>query len=300
MDIHQLKRFLTLAETLNYRRTAETVFIAQPALSRQIQQLEQEIGAQLFQRNKRNVTLTPAGAYLQQEAGRLVQQLELAFRKTAQIHRGEAGEIRIGHATSAMQSILPRLLVTIREQTPDLRALLMETTNRFQMAALHNREIDVGFSPNILVPADVSSRVVYAENFVVILPEHHPVSADTFTDLSMFANEDFILPPLEEGIGYVESIQALCQTYGFLPHIAYESAYSGTVLRLVEAGMGISIEPASTLRGQNLRIKTIELTDIPQKAEMRMLWLTDRSAELKPFLNLVDRMLNSNADSIHS
>ncbi len=291
MDIYQLKHFLALADTLNYRRTAETVFIAQPALSRQIQQLESEVGALLFLRDKRNVALTPAGAYLRQEAGRLVEQLEQAFLRTAQIHRGEAGEIRIGHASSAMQSILPKLLVSIREKTPDLRALLMETTNRFQMEALQNREIDVGFSPNIIAPPDVSSRVVYAENFVVILPENHPVHVDTFTDLSVFAHNAFILPPLSEGSGYVETIQALCQSYGFLPNIAYESAYSGTVLRLVEAGMGISIEPASTLRGQNLHIKTIELTDVPQKAEMRMLWLTDRTEELTPFFDLVDRIL---------
>lgn len=291
MDIYQLKHFLVLAETLNYRRTAEAVYVAQPALSRQIQQLEAEVGALLFKRDKRNVTLTPAGAYLYQEAGRLIEQLEGAFRRTAQIHRGEAGEIRIGHASSAMQSILPRLLVSIREKTPDLRALLMETTNRYQMEALQHRQIDVGFSPNIIAPPDVSSRVVYEENFVVLLPEHHPVSAETFTDLSVFAQESFILPPFREGIGYVESIQALCQAYGFLPHIAYESAYTGTVLRLVEAGMGISIEPASSLRGQNLHLKTIELTNVPQKAEMRMLWLTERTAELQPFFTLVDCIL---------
>ena len=290
MDLHQLKHFLALADSLNYRRTAEAVFIAQPALSRQIQQLESEIGALLFKRNKRNVTLTPAGAYLQEEASRLVEQLEGAFRRSAQIHRGEAGEVRIGHASSAMQSILPKLLISIREKTPDLRALLMETTNRYQMEALQNRQIDVGFSPNIIAPSNVSSRVVYVENFVVLLPEHHPISADTFTDLSAFAQESFILPPLAEGIGYVESIQALCHPYGFIPHIAYESAYSGTVLRLVEAGMGISIEPASTLRGQSLRIKTIELTSAPIKAEMRMLWLTERTAELQPFFGLVEQV----------
>ncbi|MFD2570728.1 LysR substrate-binding domain-containing protein [Spirosoma soli] len=291
MDLYQLKHFLALANTLNYRRTAEAMSIAQPALSRQIQQLESEVGALLFYRNKRNISLTPAGVYLKHEAGRLVEQLEQTCRRTAQIHRGEAGDIRIGHASSAMQSILPKLLVSIRDKTPDLRALLMETTNRFQMEALQHREIDVGFSPNIIAPFDISSRVVYTENFVVILPENHPVSAHTFTDLSIFAHDAFILPPQAEGSGYVESIQALCQQYGFLPHIAYESAYSGTVLRLVEAGMGISIEPASTLRGQNLHLKTIELTNVPQKAEMRMLWLTERTAELQPFFDLVDRIL---------
>jgi DNA-binding transcriptional LysR family regulator len=291
VDIYQLKHFLALASTLNYRKTAENVFIAQPALSRQIQQLEREVGALLFRRDKRNVALTPAGLYLQQEAGRLIEQLEQTFRRTAQIHRGEAGEIRIGHASSAMQSILPKLLVSIREKTPDLRAILMETPNRFQMEALLNREIDVGFSPNIIAPPAISSRVVYTENFVVILPENHPVSPESFSDLSVFAHDPFILPPQSEGSGYVESIQAMCQQHGFLPHIAYESAYSGTVLRLVEAGMGISIEPMSALRGQNLRLKTIDLINVSQKAEMHMLWLTERTTELQPFFTLVDQIL---------
>jgi DNA-binding transcriptional LysR family regulator len=291
MDLHTLKHFLALADTLNYRRTAEAVFIAQPALSRQIQQLESEIGAQLFFRNKRNVALTPAGTFLRQEAGRLVEQLEEALRRTGQIHRGEAGEIRIGHASSAMHSILPRLLVGLRDETPNLRVLLMETTNRFQLQALQNRTIDVGFSPNITSPPGISSRVVYEENLVVVLPAQHPVDADTFTDLSVFALDAFILPPLAESSGYVEIIHALCQQHGFLPRTAYESGYSGTVLRLVEAGMGISIEPASALRGQALPLKTIELTNVPQKAEMRMLWLTERTAELQPFFHLVDQLL---------
>jgi DNA-binding transcriptional LysR family regulator len=167
----------------------------------------------------------------------------------------------------------------------------METTNRFQLQALQNRTIDVGFSPNITSPPGISSRVVYEENLVVVLPAQHPVSADTFTDLSVFALDAFILPPLAESSGYVEIIHALCQQHGFLPRTAYESGYSGTVLRLVEAGMGISIEPASALRGQALPLKTIELTNVPQKAEMRMLWLTERTAELQPFFQFVDQLL---------
>lgn len=132
MDLHQLRHFLALAQTLNFRRTAETVFIAQPALSRQIQQLEREVDALLFKRDKRNVALTPAGTYLQGEATRLLEQLDAAFRRTAAIHRGEAGEIKNGHASSAMQSILPKLLISLRQETPGLRALLMERPTGFR------------------------------------------------------------------------------------------------------------------------------------------------------------------------
>lgn len=80
-----------------------------------------------------------------------------------------------------MQFILPKLLISLRQETPGLRALLMETTNRFQIEALQHRQIDVGFSPNITTPTTISSHVVHKKNFVVILPENHPVNADTLS-----------------------------------------------------------------------------------------------------------------------
>jgi DNA-binding transcriptional LysR family regulator len=223
MDFHQLKHFLLLAERLNFRRTAEEIYIAQPALSRQIQQLEAEVGALLFRRDKRTVTLTAAGHYFQKEAHRLVEQWEQARRRTGQIHRGEAGEIRIGHATSAMHSILPRLLVRVREQTPDLHVQLTETSNLSQVGALLDRRIDVGLGPNLVVPPAIGQRIVYRENFVLVLPGSHPLNRETFRDLSQVAGEHFIIPPKAEGMGYVETLEDLCGHYGFTPTIHYES-----------------------------------------------------------------------------
>jgi DNA-binding transcriptional LysR family regulator len=287
MDVHQLKHFLQLAEMLNFRRTAETTYIAQPALSRQIQQLEDEIGALLFRRDKRNVSLTPAGLYYREEVNRLLHQLDFAGRRAAQIHRGEAGEVRIGHASSAMQSVLPRLLVQLRQRTPNLRPLLMETTNRHQLEALLNREIEIGFAPNVVLPHGIASRVVYEEPFVLLLPENHRINQENFIDLSALANDDFILPPRAEGHGYIETIDALCQHYGFRPRITHESAYSATVLRLVEAGIGVSVEPRSTVQGQQLRLTAIELTNAPRRAEMMLVWLKAREDELRPLLTLL-------------
>ncbi len=291
MDIYQLKHFLLLAERLNFRRAAEETYIAQPALSRQIQQLEAEVGALLFRRNKRNVMLTPAGQYFRQEAHRLVEQWERARRRTGQVHRGEAGEIHIGHATSAMHSILPRLLVRVREQTPDLHVQLIETSNLAQVEALLDRRIDVGLGPNLVVPPAIGQRVVYRENFVLVLPGNHPLTGGTFRDLSQVAHEHFIIPPKAEGVGYVETLEGLCGHYGFTPTIHYESAYSGTVLRLVEAGMGVALEPLSALRGQQLNIRAIELTDAPRQAEMMLLWLKEREEELGFIFRLFELVL---------
>jgi len=287
MDVQQLKNFLILAQTLNYRKAAEQIAIVQPALSRQIQQLEESTGALLFKRDKRNVQLTKAGVYFRDECQRIIHELEKAVIKTAQMHRGEAGEIRIGHSSSAMQTILPSFLVKIKALLPTMKTELVEAGNRHLIEMLLNREVDFAFGPNLLPPSPIQSRRMYEENFVVLLPGNHPVSSETFTDLSILADEDFILPPLTEGYGYVETIYQICYQYGFRPRVVHESAYSLSVQRLVEAGMGISIEPLSSVRGLAMHIKLIELKNTLHKAEMMMLWLKERTEELSKLLSIM-------------
>ena len=100
-------------------------------------------------------------------------------------------------------------------------------------------------------------------------------------------SETFILPQLSSGIGYVETILQICQRYGFRPKVAHESAHSIGVLRLVEAGLGIAIEPMSSVRGVTMNVRIIELKHIPQKVEMALFWLRDRQSELSRFLNIL-------------
>ena len=291
MDIRTLQNFLQLAETLNYRKTAESILIAQPALSRQIRILEEEIGAELFIRTKRSVQLTEAGLFFKNEVQRMVQQMDEIVHRTAEIHRGEAGTLRIGHASSSMHSVLPQILVTLRERFPNLKTLLIEASNRFEIEALRNRDIDLGFAPNMIVPPDFESLVIYRENFVLILPESHPLSIDTFQSIAQVANENFIIPPRMASHGYVETIEAICQSAGFLPRVEQESGHSATVLRLVEAGLGVSIEPKSSLSAQNMRVKYIELRDIPQKAEMKLIWLRERTHSIQKFLTVIESFI---------
>ncbi|MCU0445089.1 MAG: LysR family transcriptional regulator [Microscillaceae bacterium] len=291
MDLKVLENFVKLATIRNYRRTAEEVFIAQPALSRQIQLLEAEIGAELFKRSKRSVKLTEAGSYFEQEVSRLLEQFKEVTDRTRQIHAGEAGEIRIGHATSSMQSVLPELLKALRVRFPQLKTTLIEATNLFEINALLHREIDLGFGPNIVTPPEIVEKVIYTENFVLLLPENHHLNQNNFESLAQVAQENFIIPPKSESRGYVETIEAMCQAAGFLPQVAQQSGHSMTVLRLVEAGMGVSIEPKSSLKHLNLRIKSIELNKIPQKVEMKLLWLRERTRDLEKYLKIMDETI---------
>jgi DNA-binding transcriptional LysR family regulator len=286
MGTQQIKNFLVLCDTLNFRKAAEQINIVQPALSRQIQLLEDEIGAMLFNRSKRVVTLTDAGIFFQKEAQRILQDLNKTIIRTAQVHNGEAGEVRITHSSSAMNTVVPSFLVKVKHKWPDLKTIAQETSNFQQIEMLLTRKTDFGVAPNIVLPAEVSSKILYSENFVLILPGSHLLSKKKLNDLSVLKNETFILPQLSTGVGYVEAVLQICQAFGFKPRVAHESAHSIGVLRLVEAGLGVSIEPLSSVRGANMNIKVIELKNLPQKVSMILFWLREREEELSRFIKM--------------
>ena len=286
MDIRQIRNFLILCDTLNFRKASAQINIVQPALSKQIQLLEKEVGALLFNRGNRTVRLTEAGSFFQKEANRILEDLNKTILRTAQLHTGEAGEIKVTHASSAMNTVVPSFLVKVKHTWPNLKTIVQETSNAQQLEMVLIRKTDIGIAPNILLPPEINSKVLYRENFALLLPNNHPLLKSKFTDLSVLKSETFILPQVSTGIGYVEKILQICQAYGFRPKVAHESAHSIGVLRLVEAGLGISIEPISSVRGVNMNIKLIELKNIPQRVEMVLFWLREREEELSRFITM--------------
>ncbi|OED42595.1 hypothetical protein AB832_02970 [Flavobacteriaceae bacterium (ex Bugula neritina AB1)] len=287
MNLQQLHNVLTLADRLNFTRAAEELNIVQPALSRQIKQLEEEIGATLFYRDKRNVQLTRAGQYFVKEAHKLVVQVERMSKQAAAIHNGQVGEIRIGFTHSIMQTILPKILKTINEELSGLKTILKEMNNHDQYWALQNSELDIGFATNPLVPSTLNKKVFHIDNFVVLLPKNHPVDESTFKDFSIFSEENFIFPTREDGPNYVQIIESICTDAGFRPKIIHETDSASTSFRLVESGIGISLEPISSLRDHKFPIKSIELSDIPQKAELTMMWDQEREQEYPSLFELL-------------
>ena len=286
MDVQQLKNFLVLCNTLNFRKAAEQINIVQPALSRQIQLLENETGALLFNRSKRTVTLTEAGSFFKTEADRIIQDLNRTITRTAQLHNGEAGEIKVTHASSAMNTVVPAFLVKAKTKWPHIKTIVQEASNLQQIEMMLTRKSDIGIAPNISLPPEINSKTLYQENLVLILPHDHPLAKKRLTDLSVLKNEIFILPQFSSGMGYVEAIMQICRQFGFKPTVAHESAHAAGVLRLVEAGLGISIEPISSVRGTNMKIKLIELKNLPQKDVMTLFWLQEREDELSKFIKM--------------
>ncbi|AYB33566.1 LysR family transcriptional regulator [Chryseolinea soli] len=286
MTTDQLKNFLAVAEVLNFHKASSSMYIAQPALSRQIKNLEEEIGAELFDRTKKQIRLTAAGVFFKNEVTRILKHLGQAQKKAGQIHRGEAGEIMIGHVSSAMYSVLPYFLKTITTSYPHLKIGLLENSCNLIFAKILDRELQFGIVPNEVGPDGIGSAMLYKENFVVVMPKNLKVNLKKKVDLKTLANADWILPAREDGQVYHDLLSGIFQKNGFAPRVVFQSPNASTNLRMVSEGLGVTIIAKSAVKGVNLNIKYFELTDISEKVEMRFVWSKEREEELNEYREL--------------
>ncbi|NOT74913.1 MAG: LysR family transcriptional regulator [Cyclobacteriaceae bacterium] len=290
MSIEQLKNFLTVADVLNFHKASSNIYIAQPALSRQIKNLENEIGAELFDRTKKQIKLTAAGQFFQVEIRRILKHLSEAQKKASLIHQGEAGEINMGHVSSAMHSVMPSFLKTITKSYPGLKIGLLENSCRVIFSKILDRELQFGIIPNEMGPDGFDSALLYKENFVVVMPKNLKFDFKKSSDLRELAAVDWILPAREDGHSYSDLLYSIFQKHGFTPTVVFQSPNASTNLRMVSEGLGVTIIAKSAINSVNLNIKYFELTDISAKVEMRFVWLKEREEELKEYIALFLRI----------
>ena len=284
MNIQQFRNAVILAKRLHFTKTAEEVNIVQPALSRQISNLEEELGVKLFKRHKRRVELTPAGAHFISEIEQMLTQFDQIHHKTRLIANGQM-EIRIGFTHSIKQSILPEVINKIRKSRPEIRFVLQEVNNEGQFKGLQTRQLDLAFSTNPIIPPNLSGKKLTSCDFVILLPQNHPVTEENYEHFSVFANEEFIFPPLEDGSHHIEIMKSICLNAGFTPRITHTTSSAGTAFKLVENGMGVCLEPENSIQGLNLNLKVIPLRDVSQKAELTMIWNEDFALDFPDLLS---------------
>ena len=145
IELRHLRTFLILAEELHFRRAAEKLFLSQPGVSKQIQQLEAQLGVVLLERDRRNVRLTPSGVYLKKQVQQLEGFLEATFAHLQSLEAGLEGEIKIGFVGSAMQQVIPTLIKKCNQQHPTIHFVLDEMSNQMQIEAIQRHQIDLGF-----------------------------------------------------------------------------------------------------------------------------------------------------------
>ncbi|MBP2630657.1 MAG: transcriptional regulator, LysR family [Firmicutes bacterium] len=281
MELRHLKYFVVVAEELHFTRAADRLNMAQPPLSQQIHQLENELGVQLFYRNKRQVELSAAGEIFLKSVYKILNDIEKACDTAQRTHRGELGKIVVGFTGAATFGILPHLLQPYRTKFPlvDLAVLQLNTTDQIQ--SLLNGEINIGI---IYVPVKnpgLTFKVIHQQPFIIAMPKNHPLASKSDPiELQELSKETFIMIPRKAGQVYYDTIINIFHSAGFSPNIGPEVYELQTSISLVAAGMGVALVPDSiqTLRIDGLAYR--HLKNPGSTLKTALVWRNDEASPL--------------------
>ncbi|CAM1368506.1 Transcriptional regulator [Tenacibaculum sediminilitoris] len=290
-ELRHLRYFLTVAEELHFRKAAERLFISQPGLSRQIKQMEDDLNIELFKRHNRKVALTPAGLYLKDEISRNLKNLDNIINHAKLLQDGKQGKLEFGYVGSAMQEIIPNLLVSFKKKHTNVQFGLKEMDNEKQIENLLHKKIDIGFVRLDRVPRGLNIQPVLKENFCLVLPKNHLINNQNFKNLHQLKNESFILFDPSYSPSYYEKVMQIFTDSGFTPLISHNTIHAASIYKLVENNFGLSIVPKSLQQGYNMNIKFIELDKINQHTTLSVVWDKDNR---NPLLNTLLKMITKN------
>ena len=262
MELRHLRYFVAVAHERNFTRAAERLHIAQPPLSRQIQQLEDELGLQLFERESRPLKTTEAGRLFLEQAIQILERVDAV--RTMMKRLKETGRPRfvIGFAASTMYAALPNLIRRFRAAAPEVELSLVEMVSYEQIAALKEGRIDVGFGRIRLDDPAVRRDVLRNEQLVLVLPVKHPLAAAQGpVSLADLAQEPLVIYPREPRPSYADQVISLFHDRGLEPNIVHEARELQTAIGLVAAETGCAIVPISVARLKRDDIVYRELDD---------------------------------------
>jgi len=247
MELRHLRYFVAVAEELHFAHAAERLHISPPSLTQQIQNLEQELGARLFARTKRDVKLTDAGTRFLEEARATLQQAERAELVAKRAGRGEVGRVEIGFVTSAAcLGLLTDTLPPFRRGYPlvALSIRKMETPRQFEQ--LSEGRLDIGFlrSP-ARYPTGIAAVVMARQPVVIALTKDHRLAKLAAIPAASLAEETFVAATFESDIGYYQQTAAVGEQGGFLPRVEERAPDQFTIVAMVGAGFGIAVVPQS-------------------------------------------------------
>ncbi len=245
-SLARLSCFIAVAEELHFGRAAERLHMTQPPLSRQIQQLENELGVQLIDRTTRSVTLTPAGVAFLPDARRILQLAEGAALNVKRVPAGDLGTVVVGFTAASAHAVLPRLLDKAREQLPDVKLELREMVSAAQIEGLMTGELDLGMARPPLRRPGIVSRPLLHEQLIAALPVAHPlVDITRQLTLNDLDDQDVIMYSPVQARYFNELLVSTFTIAGATPRYVQYVTQVHTMLVLVRSGIGIALVPAS-------------------------------------------------------
>lgn len=246
MELRQLRYFVEVAEREHISEAAEHLHVAQSAISRQIANLEEELGTPLFERIGRNVKLTPIGKTFLEHTITALKAIDFAAKQVEEYLDPAKGTIKIGFPTSLASYVLPTVISAFKKEYPDVSFHLRQGTYKFLIDAVKNRELNLAFL-GPLPPKDeaINPTILFSENISALLPANHRLAKNEQINLVDLRNENFVLFP-EGYILHKVAIEA-CRSVGFVPTVTSEGEDMDALKGLVAAGIGVTLLPESSL-----------------------------------------------------
>lgn len=244
MDFRRLQYFVAVAEEANIGRAASRLSVSQPPLTRQMQQLEEEVGTPLFQRTRKGVQMTNAGQVLFEEARNILFLATRARERTRMAGLGQSGRLDIG-VFGSNTLVMPQLLHAFRLQFPDVEVIVHAMNKERQLEALYDRRVTVGFNLLGLKLAGIANEKVRSEPLMVAINVADPLSKRPSISLQEISDRPMVIFASGPRPNLMDMVFALCLEEGFQPEISQEVVDSVTAVSLVAAGFGVALVPAT-------------------------------------------------------
>jgi LysR family transcriptional regulator, hydrogen peroxide-inducible genes activator len=247
MEMHQLRYFAAVARTGNFSRAARECRVAQPSLSQQILKLEDEVGERLFERTQRRALLTPAGSLFLPHALNILDAAERGRQEIREMGGQVRGNIRLGALPTIAPYFLPNVIRSFRAKYPEVELIIQEETTQQLLRGLEEKELDLALLSDAPPNPRIEIRPLFSEELLLCLPATHPLVKQKKVVADDLRDEKFIL--MQDGHCLGAQAQQFCESKGFHPEISCRSAQIGTVLAMVQAGLGISLIPEMAVAG---------------------------------------------------
>jgi DNA-binding transcriptional LysR family regulator len=273
MELRHIRSFLSLAKTLNFSRTSEIVHLSQPALTLQIQALENEIGVKLFERDRRKTVLTAAGAAFQREATGGLAQLEQGIQNARLAAEGKLGVVRLGFVSTAGHSLIPKLINQYRAKNPLVEFSLRNILTADQGPMLEEGSLDLGF---LRMPFNTGPNLeaapIHQEEFVLVVPSSHALAGKSALRLRDTAHETFVLYDRAHAPGFHDFVLGILNRTNVIPVVSQVAGEMPTLISLVASGAGISLLPESAVKNSKAAVTSCKVLDKIPLSEIALVW----------------------------
>lgn len=280
IELRHLRYFVAVAEELSFSKAATRLHMSQPPLSQQIKALEDDLGVQLLERNRRGVYLTEAGKVFLNESRQILANMGSAVGATIRAAARDGGSLKLGLVTSALFHVLPTIQIRLAARFPDVELSIYDQSSRDQVEAILQERLDIGIVHSCPAVSGLNKLPIYSEPFVLVLPEGHELQKLHSIGVAQLEGHRLIGFSREYAPSLYDAQMACCLAKGFRPNLVHHTRTPLAIFQLIRLGMGISLVPRPYSLSTYPGIVFKDLDDSAGHLHLYAIWKEQVSSEL--------------------